>query len=271
MTPRLDRFYRTHERVMWQFTAIPWDRIQRQLIREADLVALRGAMLIESHNPVYTEVLLNFFRHDHEMAAFTVIWSYEELKHYAVLRSWLEATELVDVFALEQELEVTRAGEWGKVESDFSPVQWFAYTMLQEEITGLFYKRFATRVAEPVLRDILLLVAKDEYRHCQWYLEKAKDLVARDKRLMDQVDEVLLKFEMPGPTFIQQFEQKYVQEMRLATNGPDVIGLGEVLSKVSQLTGKFHLLKLATSREYLRRLQDDWGIDPKQALAALRG
>lgn len=256
---------------MWQYTAIPWDRIQRQLVRETDLVAVRGAMLIESHNPVYTKVLLDYFRYDHEMAAFTVLWSYEELKHYAVLRAWLEASDLVDVFALEQELEVARAGDWGQQQSEYTPLQWFTYTMLQEEITGLFYKKFAARAAEPVLRDILLLVAKDEYRHCQWYLDKAKDLVAGDKKLMEQVDEVLLKFEMPGPSFIQDFEQRYVKEMREATASPDVVGLSEVLHKVSQLTGKLHLLRLATSREYLRRLQDDWGLDAKTALRAIGG
>lgn len=269
MTARLDRFYRTHERVMWDFTAIPWDRIQRHLIRETDLMAIRGAMLIESHNPVYTQVLLNYFRHDQEMAAFTVLWSYEELKHYAVLRAWLEATDLVDVFALEQELEVTRAGDWGETESKFTPVQWFTYTMLQEEITGLFYKRFASRVAEPVLKDILLLVAKDEYRHCQWYLEKAQELLAKDKKLMDQVDEILINFEMPGPTFIREFEEKYAEEMRVAVS-PDVTALGEVLNKISKLTGRFHLLKVATSREYMRRLRDDWGFDPKQAISLIR-
>src|SRR5438552_3081588 len=110
--------------------------------------------------------------------------------------------------------------------------------MLQEEITGLFYKRFAARVAEPVLREILQVIAKDEYRHCQWYLEKAKELLERDRRLMDQVDEALIKFEMPGPGFLRDFEEKYVVEMRQAPGSPDVAGLSEVLNKVSQLTGK---------------------------------
>lgn len=266
-TPRFDRYFRTHEKVMWQFSAINFDEIQRHLITDADIEAVWAAMLVESHNPVFTQYLLEYFRHDHEMAAFIVTWSYEEMKHYGILRTYLEATGLVNVAELEQELLVTRAGPWGDVEKLFTPVQSYAYTMLQEQVTGLFYKRFAQTANEPVLKHILQLVGKDEYRHSQWYLEKGKEALAQSKGRLEEIDDVLLRFQMPGPSFMQNYE-KHGQAMLKVAN-LDVLAMKETIDKIGQLTGRFHLLKLATNGAYLNKLRDEWGLHPKMVLDML--
>lgn len=267
-TENFDRFFRTHERVMWQFGAIDFSTLQPELLTPEDLAAVRGAMLVESHNPVYTQRLLEYFRHDHEMTAFVVTWAYEEMKHYAVLRSYLGATGRVDVQDLTRELEVTRAGQWGDEEVGFTPLQSYTYTMLQEEITGLFYKRFAETTREPLLKSILQLIGRDEYRHCQYYLEKGRQELAANRGRIREVDDILLRFQMPGPTFMQGYETHAQAMQRVAK--VDIAAMKEILDKVAQLTGRLHLVKLATDRAFHRKLGDEWGVDLPLVLAAVR-
>ncbi|MBI4497905.1 MAG: acyl-ACP desaturase [Chloroflexi bacterium] len=264
-TPAFDRFFRTHERVMWNFSSIPFEKIDLSLITEDDINALRAAMLVESHNPVYTRVLLDYFRMDHEMAAFVVTWSYEEMKHYGVLRTYLEATGLVDLVDLERELNETRAGPWGDIESQFTVAQSFSYTMLQEELTGLFYQKFARRTKEPVLRNILTLVGKDEFRHCQWYLYKAKQVLSRNRHAREEVEDLLLRFEMPGPSFIQEYGKHGYAMLKVAP--PDANSFRQVMARVGELTGRTHWGKLATDPIYVRKLREEWGMEPREVLS----
>lgn len=259
ITPAFHTFFTTHERQMWKFGDIPFDQINRGLLGEDDIVAVRGAMLVESHNPVYTQVLLDYFNHDHEMAAFIVTWSYEELKHYAVLRTYLEATGMVDLADLERELTETRAGPWGNDESRFTVAQSFAYTMLQEEITGLFYHGFAQRVKEPVLKNILLTVGRDEFRHCQWYLYKGRESLRNNPVAMEEVDDLLLRFRMPGPSFMTEYD-RYGEAM--SQQIPSVVSSGrQVMSKLKDLVGIRHMLKLTANPQFRSKLSKEWGID----------
>lgn len=62
ITPRFDRFFRTHEKVMWQFNSIDFKAIQPELLTPEIVEATRGAMLVESHNPVYTMRILEYYR-----------------------------------------------------------------------------------------------------------------------------------------------------------------------------------------------------------------
>jgi len=47
----------------------------------------------------------------------------------------------------------------------------FTYTLVQEKATQLFYQRFNAVATEPVLRDLLLRLARDEARHFAFYAE----------------------------------------------------------------------------------------------------
>ncbi len=266
--PSLDRFFRIHEKVLWQFGALDFGAIRTDLLTQHDLAGVRVAMLVESHTPVYTQLLLELFRHDHEVTAFLAIWAYEEMKHYAALRTYLEASSMVDLGALDRELAVTRAGPLPEKEACFSRVQSFTYTMLQEQVTGWFYKRFAGGVREPLLKTILQLIAKDEYRHCQYYLEKARQELDGNRRLLEEVDQVLLEFQMPGPSFVPEYARHYAAGRLVAP--PDRSAVQETLQKVSQLTGKLHLMKLATSRAFQRKLWEEFGLDIRLGLNGLR-
>lgn len=204
-------------------------------------------------------VLLDMFRHDHEMTSFLITWGYEEFKHYAVLKSYLETSGKVDKRELAAELDMTRAGPWGEEERTFSRIKSFTYTMLQEQVTGLFYQRFAVGIEEPSLKEILRLVSGDEYRHCQYYLEKGKQELVKDKRGMREVDEVWLTFNMPGPTFIPNYGMHLEAMGKVVPRGAD--NYKQILSKVVQLIGPLHMAELALDHSYRQQMQDKWGVD----------
>lgn len=266
-TPQFDRFFRTHEKVMWDFSSLDFSTIRKDLLTQEDVDALRAAMLVESHNPVYTMRILEYFRHDHEMTSFIVTWSYEEMKHYAVLRSYLEACGMVDHEDLADELRATRAGPWGDLEMGFTNIQSYTYTMIQEQVTGRFYRAFADHTKEPLLQQILRLLSKDEYRHCQYYLDKGKRELEQDRSKLKEVDEVIANFQMPGYTFMD-CERHTTAGMKVAP--VDIAAMKETVDKIGQMTGKMHLFKLATDRALHRKLQDEFGLDLKMVLSALR-
>jgi len=267
-TPQFDRFFRTHEKVMWDFSGLDFSTIRKDLLTQADVDGLRAAMIVESHNPVYTMRILEYFRHDHEMTSFIVTWSYEEMKHYGVLRTYLEACGMVDNEELADELKVTRAGPWGDVEMGYTNVQAYTYTMIQEQVTGRFYRAFADHTKEPLLQHILRLVSKDEYRHCQYYLDKGKQELEKDRGKLKEVDDVIANFQMPGYTFMANPEKYADYGKEVAPI--DVAAMKETVDKIGQMTGKMHLFKLATDRGLHRKLQDEFGLDLKMVLAALR-
>lgn len=263
ITPALDKFYRTSERTMGRFSAIRFDQINRSLVTDDDITAVRWAMLIESHNPVYTGKLLDYFQADHEMAAFVVIWGYEELMHYAKLRSYLAEGGFVDLKDLDRELIETRAGAWGEKERGYTPLQAYAYTMVQETGTSKFYKGASNRTNEPVLKEVLTTIGKDETRHAQWYLGKAQSELARNPKGLDEIDQVLLEFNMPGSTFISN-NQEYMTSMRSLT----AIGVEDivaVLGKTTELVGLPHMLKLAGNSAFRDKV-GEYNVDIRQVL-----
>lgn len=258
------RFYANHERMLWRLGDLDWDHIDRSLLDAQTIAAVHGAMLVESHNPVFAATLLAKFRHNFDMAGFLAIWTYEEYKHFAGLRTYLEATESVPAEALASELKVTRAGDW-LIPDHYTDLMMASYAMLQELVTGIFYKGFAQNVREPVLKQLLTLVGKDEYRHCQYYFEFAKEALDADRSRLKEVDEMLLDFEMPGPSFVPNYQQH--GDAMLAASCPGPGAFREVMGKLSNLVGKWHLVQLAADSTYRQRVQENWGVDARQMLA----
>ena len=259
------RFYANHERMLWKLGDLDWDHIDRSQLDAPTLAAVRAAMLVESHNPVFASTLLGKFRHNFEMAGFLAIWTYEEYKHFAGLRAYLEATDAMPAEALSAELKVTRAGEW-IIPDHYTDLMMASYAMLQELVTGIFYKGFAQRVQEPVLKQLLVLIGKDEYRHHQQYFDFCKQILDADRSRMSEVDAMLLEFEMPGPSFVPNYQQHGDAMLAAACVGN--AAFREVLGKLSNLLGKWHIMQLAANSTYRQRLQENWGVDAKQILAA---
>jgi hypothetical protein len=252
-----------HERMLWSLSDLPWDQINRKCIDEPTLAAVHGAMLIESHNPVYASYLLARFRNDFPMTNFLALWTYEEFKHFAGLKTYLELAEGRPLDRVTEELVDTRAGDWS-LPAHYTDLMLTTYSMVQELVTGIFYKSVAQRVREPILRTLLAQIGKDEYRHCQFYFDYCKRLLDADRSRLDEVDAALLEFEMPGPSFVPEFP-RHSAALDAAAN-PGLTAFREALGKISKLVGKTHMLRLASQGSYRRRLQGNWGIESRQLL-----
>lgn len=264
ISPALDKYYRAHEKSMTRFSSIKFNQIDRNVVTEADVQAVRWAMLIESHVPVMTSEFLTYFRHDHEMSAFVLLQSYEELMHYAMERSYLIEGGFVNIEDLDEELIRTRAGPWGEKERGYTPLQNFTFETLAETATTRYYRGWSQRTNEPVLKGLFGSISKDETRHGQWDLAQAKKKLAGNPNGLNEVDQVFLEFEMPGRTFIERHP-----EYRAAMRSAAVVGVDDVyavLEKATELVGFIHMAKLAKSGEFRNKVTGGYSVDYKQVL-----
>ncbi len=255
VTPRLDKFIRTHEKVVWSFGQIDYGAIQEGRLSDVEINAVLGTMLVESHNPRFTARLMDYNALDHETTGFLAYWTLEEAKHYMALRTYAEVLARrgrIDSNRLEGILQQTRAGEWGEKETAMTPVQTYLYTTLQEFATNAVYKSFAKRTQEPVLQGMLTLLAKDEMRHCIYYLEKGREIMQQDKPSLDEIEDVLLNFEMPGRGFVPDYDTYERAIVEVAA--PGKTETAGAVGKVREFVGSANALKLLTRPALIRRL-----------------
>jgi hypothetical protein len=88
------------------------------------------------------------------------------------------------------------------------PIQAFTYTLIQEKATQLFYQRFLSVVTEPVLRQLLRRLARDEARHFAFYAHLVSEYVERDGgRVLPHLKHVIRTFQMPLATTLAGYRR----------------------------------------------------------------
>jgi len=144
-------------------------------------------MDIEAHTMMYLRALLRTCAvRDPEVMSFLHCWVYEEFFHGRAIRQFLEATGFrVDAFRADR-VQRTRTWrewteEWGSamlcsVLKDFAAV-YFTWGAIQELTTLEAYQILARRTQNPILRELLPRLAKDERRHFSFYFNKARPLL----------------------------------------------------------------------------------------------
>ena len=192
----------------WSVDCLDWSAIRPELLTDADRSVVRFLTYIEDHIPGYLNWALRSFPVDgaeldtatvavhREYFRFFVAWAYDEERHARVLTRYQEVSEMADPRRLRLEL-----AEEGRKHFDLpylEPVAVFTYTMLQEKATQLFYQHFRDVVREPLLRDLLLRVARDETRHYVFYAQMVEEYLRRDpEAAAPHLKEVLRTFRMP--------------------------------------------------------------------------
>src|SRR5690606_37227789 len=154
---------------------IRWNDIDREKAhaRPALLDALRDAALIESYHPVHLAGLLASTRDDIDAGVVFSLELYEGFKHFHALRTYLERVRYTPRIT-DEEILATRAdgdatsGEEGLIER-------LVEFMLSEHLAAYFFRRIGEQAVEPVLAEMLELIAADEVRHAQ----SASDLLAK--------------------------------------------------------------------------------------------
>lgn len=193
----------------WHLEDLDWAALRPENLTATDRSVVRFITFIEDHIPGYLSYFLDAFPvADADMAIeefcfnreyfrFLIAWANDEERHASVLTKYQIEAGINTPEKLMLEL-----AEEGRKQFSLPyehPVQAFTYTLVQEKATQLFYQRFRTVVTEPVLRDLLHRLARDESRHFAFYSHLVGEYVKRHRlsATVPDLKDVLGTFRMP--------------------------------------------------------------------------
>lgn len=203
-----DEYFRDLDVRPWnRFSAIPWDDIRVERLTEDQRSALQFITFIEDHLPGYfldyqhrfpldADTDLDDYMHNRELYRFTVKWAQEEDAHAHVLYTYQVRAGLAEPGDLRRRLAEEGRKPFHLEASD--PAGVFTYTLIQEKATQLFYQQLERAIDEPVLKEILRHLIRDEARHFAFFSRMLKAYLSHHgERVLPSVQHVLETFKMP--------------------------------------------------------------------------
>lgn len=188
-------------------TSFDWPRADAGRLTEGQRSAVRFVTFIEDHLPGYFALYQQHFpltsgtdpvafAHNRELYHFTVRWAFEEDTHARVLSRYQLASGMTDDATLRAEL--TEEGRKRFTMPYDQPVQYFAYALVQEKATQIFYSQLRGVVGDPVLQSILNRLSRDEARHFVFFADvTGKYLREYGDSVVEPIREVIASFRMP--------------------------------------------------------------------------
>src|SRR5437660_3462199 len=150
------------ERARWELrTHIPFDEIDESKLNDQWVHDLRQICLTELSALYATEMFIRDFYADIDFCSFVSIWFYEEMKHYLVLRKYLERCG-----------ETFDEAELPSLRLTFAPgpaIETLTMHFCCEQRLAHWYTAFSHEAPEPVLRHVFKTLAADELRHAACY------------------------------------------------------------------------------------------------------
>ncbi|MFI1913998.1 acyl-ACP desaturase [Nocardia sp. NPDC020380] len=188
-------------------TAFDWSAADAGRLTEGQRSAVQFVTFIEDHLPGYFEVYhrsfpvddsveLPVFIHNRELYHFTVRWALEEDTHARALAQYQVASGIAERGTLRSELGVE-----GHKPFDLPydhPVQFFAYALVQEKATQMYYHQLRDVVDDPVLGAVLSRLARDEARHFSFMADvMSRYLRTQGDTVVEPIRDVIAGFRMP--------------------------------------------------------------------------
>ncbi len=192
----------------WSLADLDWSNLRPEKLSDSDRSVIRFITFIEDHIPGYltwlmemfpvvgTEIPVEEFCVNREYFRFFVTWANDEERHASALTHYQEVAGMADP----DELSLKLAAEGQKRFSQpyRHPLQAFTYTLVQEKATQLFYQKFMKIADEPVLRDLLGRLARDEARHFALYSDLVTAYLDKHgERAVPHMKSVIETFRMP--------------------------------------------------------------------------
>jgi hypothetical protein len=146
--------------------------------------------------PIDEDVPLEQCTYNRELYHFLVRWAQEEDRHAHVLANYQLHCGVQDARKFHSDL--TLEGR-KRFTIDFrEPAQIFTYALLQEKATQLFYNQLRDAIQEPVLKSILLLIARDEARHFAFFASLVGAYLEQfGEEMIPHIHTVVENFKMP--------------------------------------------------------------------------
>lgn len=186
---------------------IDWDRADAGRLSAGQRSAVEFITLIEDHLPGYfalygrrfpltDEVDLDTFVHNREVYRFSVRWAQEEDTHARALFRYQVASGLAEPEALRRSLAVE--GRKLFTLPHGHAVSIFAYALVQEKATQLYYQQLRAVVDDPVLADVLTRLSRDEARHFTFFADVVERYLVRyGDAVVEPIRDVVAQFRMP--------------------------------------------------------------------------
>lgn len=188
-------------------TAFDWACADAGRLTEEQRSAVQFVTYIEDHLPGYFDVYQRYFPvddsvdadtfvHNRELYHFTVRWAVEEDTHARALARYQQAAGMAERSTLRSELAVE-----GRKPFDLPyrhPVQFFAYALVQEKATQMYYQQLREVSGDPVLAAVLTRLARDEARHFSFMADVVgRYLRTQGDAVVEPIREVVAGFRMP--------------------------------------------------------------------------
>ena len=190
------------------------------------LVQLRAAALIESYHPVHLGWMLHDTWDDIDAGAAIALELYEGFKHFHALRNYLEAVGFEPAIT-DAELVAIRASA-RVVGPKGSLVERLVEFMLSEHLASYFFRRVGEHATDPVLAELLALIAADEVRHAQ----AASDLLAA--RIA--CDPGIVPIVLDAAVHFHHFGEQAVADVPVALPG-DPLAIRSFTRRIERLCG----------------------------------
>ena len=188
-------------------TSVDWSRADAGRLTEGQRSAVRFVTFIEDHLPGYFALYQRHFplnedtgpaafAHNRELYHFTVRWAFEEDTHARALARYQLESGMTDAASLRAEL--TAEGRKTFTMPYDQPVQYFAYALVQEKATQIFYSQLRGAVGDPVLQALLTRLSRDEARHFVFFADvTSRYLREYGDTMVEPIREVIASFRMP--------------------------------------------------------------------------
>ena len=257
----LERYLRASKKL--DLDGLDLDSVGAYPLRDDEVRCLTYMMDIETHTVVYLkELLATSAARDPDVTAFLSLWVYEEFWHGEALSKLLRAAgqrfepdRTYDIRRSAEGGPLARAAKWlaTRLVPDFIALHmtWGAINELST-LTG--YQRVIARTDNPVVRDLLTRIIKDERRHYAFYNAQARMRLDRNVRAQRLVRWALDRFWAPVGTGVRpQAETDFVIATLFGGDGGHraVLEMESELSKLPGLGG-MRILSRARTRAVRR-------------------
>ena len=229
-----DRLYVRHaaaaEQGAWSVERdVRWDAIDPERARSRPdlLVRLRHAAIAESCHPVAIARLLKLASDDVDAGALLSLELYDGFKHFHALRTYLDLVDHHPPITDDDILSARRVTE----DEDASPGELIARLvsfMLSEHLASYLFRRLGEQSPEPVLAELLLLIAADEARHAQSTSDLLSKRIARDRSLIGSVLDASARFRLFGDAAVG---------LAFTPNTGDVLAIRTLAARIERLCG----------------------------------
>lgn len=238
-TPRLpssdlaavvDEYFLTTDVKPWnRFTTFEWDKIQADKLTKDQRSAVSFVTYIEDHLPGYfgayhqifplrEDVEIDEFVHNREVYRFGVRWAQEEDAHAHVLQTYQLRAGMAEPDQLRHDLAVEGRKEFALLKQ-LQPVQFFTYTLVQEKATQLYYQNLSQVVEEPVLKQILQYLTRDEARHFAFFSRVIEAYIKNfGATILPLLKDTLAQFKMPLATTLKNYWRWSIRISEVANN-----------------------------------------------------